>query len=300
MLGSLHDAEDVMQETLMAAWRGLDSFQERASVRTWLYRIATNRCLNWLRGANRRAPEEWRLPVQPPEANRIGEVAWLEPYPDVALEGLPDASPGPEALYESRESISLAFTTALQLLPPRQRAVLVLRDVLGFRAGEVAQMLETTEESVTSALKRARAGVQRELFPERERPPVAGSAMERALVERLTDAYTTGNLDQLVELLTEDVRLAMPPVPLEYEGRELTARFLRVVAFREGRRFRLVATRANMQPAFGVYVVDRQAPLARALGMQVFTLSGPRIAAITHFADTSLLSRFGLPRSLDI
>ncbi len=176
----------------------------------------------------------------------------------------------------------------------------MLRDVLGFRAGEVAHMLEATEESVTSALKRARAGVQRELPTERERPPVAGSDMERALVDRLTEAYTAGDLDRLVALLTEDVRLAMPPVPLEYEGLELVTHFLRVVAFREGRRFRLVATRANMQPAFGIYVVERQAPLARALGMQVFTLAGPHIAAITHFADTSLLSRFGLPRSLRI
>jgi len=298
MLGSLHDAEDVMQETLMAAWRGLDNFQERASVRTWLYRIATNRCLNWLRGASRRAPEELRLPVQPPEANRMGEIAWLEPYPDLALEALPDTSPGPEALYEARESISLAFTVALQLLPPRQRAVLVLRDVLGFRAGEVAHMLETTEESVTSALKRARAGVQRELPADRERPPVPGSAMERALVDRLTEAYAEGDLDQLLALLTEDVRLAMPPVPLEYEGRASVMGFLRIVAFRDGRRFRLVATRSNMQPAFGIYVVERQAPVARALGMQVFTLAGPHIAAITHFADTSLLSRFGLPRSV--
>jgi len=300
MLGSLHDAEDVMQETLMAAWRGLDNFQERASVRTWLYRIATNRCLNWLRGASRRAPEELRLPVQPPEANRMGEIAWLEPYPDLALEALPDTSPGPEALYEARESISLAFTVALQLLPPRQRAVLVLRDVLGFRAGEVAHMLETTEESVTSALKRARAGVQRELPADRERPPVPGSAMERALVDRLTEAYAEGDLDQLLALLTEDVRLAMPPVPLEYEGRASVMGFLRIVAFRDGRRFRLVATRSNMQPAFGIYVVERQAPVARALGMQVFTLAGPHIAAITHFADTSLLSRFGLPRSLRV
>jgi RNA polymerase sigma-70 factor (ECF subfamily) len=300
MLGSLHDAEDVMQETLMAAWRGLDTFQERSSVRTWLYRIATNRCLNWLRGASRRAPEEMRLPVQPPEANRLGEVAWLEPYPDAALEGLPDTSPGPEALYESRESISLAFTTVLQLLPPRQRAVLVLRDVLGFRAGEVAHMLETTEESVTSALKRARASAQRELPAGREGPPAPESAMERALVERLTQAYTAGDLDQLVALLTDDVRVAMPPVVLEFEGLELATRFLRTVAFRDGRRFRLVATRANMQPAFGVYVVERQAPLARAIGLQVFTLAGPRIAAITHFADTSLLSRFGLPRSLSV
>jgi RNA polymerase sigma-70 factor (ECF subfamily) len=300
MLGSLHDAEDVMQETLMAAWRGLDTFQERSSVRTWLYRIATNRCLNWLRGASRRAPEEMRLPVQPPEANRLGEVAWLEPYPDAALEGLPDTSPGPEALYESRESISLAFTTVLQLLPPRQRAVLVLRDVLGFRAGEVAHMLETTEESVTSALKRARASAQRELPAGREGPPAPESAMERALVERLTQAYTAGDLDQLVALLTDDVRVAMPPVVLEFEGLELATRFLRTVAFRDGRRFRLVATRANRQPAFGVYVVERQAPLARAIGLQVFTLVGPRIAAITHFADTSLLSRFGLPRSLSV
>lgn len=177
---------------------------------------------------------------------------------------------------------------------------LVLRDVLGFRAAEVAHMLETTEESVTSALKRARASVQRELAAERERPPLPGSATELELAGRLTDAYTSGDLDRLVELLTEDVRVAMPPVPLVYEGRESTVRFLRLVAFRDGRQFRLVATGANMQPAFGIYVVERHAPVARALGIQVFTLSGPRITAITHFADTSLLARFGLPRSVSL
>jgi RNA polymerase sigma-70 factor (TIGR02960 family) len=152
ILGSVHDAEDALQETLLAAWQGLGGFQERSSLRTWLYRVATNRCLNALRSASRRPAMDWSIPgVEPLEPTRLGEVVWLEPHPDVLLEGLADNPPGPEARYETSEAISLAFVMALQFLPPRQRAVLILHDVLGFHAGDVADMLDTTVESVTSA-----------------------------------------------------------------------------------------------------------------------------------------------------
>ena len=166
MLGSLQDAEDALQETLLAAWRGLAGFEGRSSVRTWLYRVATSRCLNALRAGGRRPPAAAAGPLaDPPDPTRLGEVTWLQPYPDSLLDGVPDTAPGPEARYEASESISLAFVTALQVLPPRQRAVLILRDVLGFRASEAAAMLGTTEESVTSALKRARAGLRDRLGP---------------------------------------------------------------------------------------------------------------------------------------
>ncbi|HEX6257601.1 MAG TPA: RNA polymerase subunit sigma-70, partial [Euzebyales bacterium] len=172
MLGSFQDAEDALQDTLLAAWRGLGGFEERASIRTWLYRIATNRCLNALRSASRRPAREWGNPeVEPPEPTRLGEVVWLEPYPDALLEGAIDVPLGPEARYEQTEAISLAFVTALQVLPARQRAVLVLREVLGYRASEVADMLDSTVDSVNSLLKRARATVQRRLPPTGERAP---------------------------------------------------------------------------------------------------------------------------------
>ncbi len=164
MLGSFQDAEDALQDTLLAAWRGLEGFEERSSIRTWLYRIATNRCLNALRSASRRPAKEWDVPeVQPPEPTGFGEVVWLEPFPDSLLEDAMDVPLGPEARYEQTEAMSLAFVTALQVLPPRQLAVLILRDVLGFHAGEVAGMLDSTVDSVNSALKRARAGLQRRL-----------------------------------------------------------------------------------------------------------------------------------------
>ena len=300
ILGSAQDAEDALQETLLATWQGLGGFQGRASIRTWLYRIATSRCLNARRSASRRPRMEWPLPeVDPPEPTRLGEVVWLEPYPDVLLEGLADRTPGPEARYEATEAISLAFVTALQLLPPRQRAVLVLRDVLGFHAHEVAHILESTPESVTSALKRARATLQRRLPPsgEGEPPPAPNSAVEQELIQRLTRAYDTGDVDGVVALLTEDVWVAMPPVPLEYQGRELAARFHAAVTFRQGRTYRLVATRANGQPAFGMYVRDPHATLLHANGLMVLTLAGRRISAMTRF-DNSVLARFGLPRTL--
>ena len=300
ILGSVQDAEDALQDTLLAAWQGLVGFEERASLRTWLYRIATNRCLNALRSAGRRPPMPWPLPdVEPPEPTRLGEAPWLEPYPDALLEGLPDTPPGPEARYETSEAISLAFITALQVLPPRQRAVLILRDVLGYHASEAADMLDSTVESVNSALKRARATVGRRLEPyERdEPPPTPGSADEAELVAGLTRAYETGDVESLVALLTEDVRVAMPPVPLEYEGRDLVARFHAAVTFRHGRTYQLVPTRANGQLAFGAYLRNPSDGVRHAVGLLVVTITGDRISAITRF-DNSGLGRFGLPRTL--
>jgi RNA polymerase sigma-70 factor (TIGR02960 family) len=289
MLGSLQDAEDALQETLLAAWRGLDGFQERASIRTWLYRIATNQCLNARRSASRRPAVKWNVPdVEPPEPTRLGEVVWLEPCPDTLL--------GPDARYEQTESVSLAFVTALQALPPRQVAVLVLRDVLGFHADEVADMLDTTVESVTSALKRARAGLQRRLRPaDREPPPALGSPAEDAIVARFVHAWESADLDALVDLLTDDIFLSMPPMPFEYEGRAVAARFCAGI-FRAGRRFELVPTRANGQPAFGAYLRG-SGGISHGTGLYVLTLSGDRICAMTRF-ENSVLPSFGLPRSL--
>jgi RNA polymerase sigma-70 factor (ECF subfamily) len=285
ILGSVQDAEDALQDTLLSAWQGLAGFEGRASVRTWLYRVATSRCLDALRSASRRPLMSAPPPgLDPPEPTRLGEVLWLEPYPDVLLEGFPDSAPGPGARFEALESVSLAFITALQLLPPRQRAVLILRDVLGFHASETAQILDTTQESVTSALKRARASLQRRQPPagEREPPPPPNSAAE---------------VDGIVALLTDDAWLTMPPLPLQYQGRELAARFLTATAFRPGWTSRLIATRANGQPAFGFYVRDPQAGVSHAIGLLVLTLSGSRICAMTRF-DNSVLPRFGLPRTL--
>ena len=299
ILGSALDAEDALQETLLAAWQGLAGFEGRSSVRVWLYQIATRRCLNALRSASRRPPMDWPPPgVELPEPTRLGEVAWLEPYPDVLLEGLADTAPGPEARYEASEAISVAFVTALQLLPPRQRAVLILRDVLGFRASETANTLDCTEESVTSALKRARAALQYRARSADREPPPPGSARERALVQRFTQAYEAGDVHEIVALLTDDAWLIMPPVPLQYQGRELAARFWAATAFRPGRSARLVPTRANGQPAFGLYIRDPQAPVAHANGILVLTLAGSQISAVTGFLDNSALPIFGLPRTL--
>jgi RNA polymerase sigma-70 factor (TIGR02960 family) len=300
ILGSAQDAEDALQETLLAAWQGLPGFEGRASVRTWLYQIATRRCLNALRSASRRPQMDWPPSgVELPEPTRLGEVVWLEPYPDVLLEGLADAAPGPEARYETREAISVAFVTALQLLLPRQRAALILRDVLGYRASEAAQILDCTEESVTSALKRARAALtyQRTQSPGHQSPP-PGSAAEQELVHRFTQAYQAGDVQAVVALLTDDAWLVMPPVPMQYQGRELAARFWAATGLRPGRASRLVPTRANGQPAFGLYVCDPNAPVAHASGILVLTLAGSQISAVTGFLGTSVLHLFGLPRTL--
>ena len=176
ILGSVQDAEDMLQETLLAAWRGLDGFEGRSTVRAWLYRIATNRCLNALRDSGRRS-----VPVRPdlPQPTRVGEPTWLEPYPDAMIEGVTDLAPGPATRYELKESVALAFVTGLQHLPPRQRAVLVLRDVLGFHADEVAEMLDTSAASVNSALQRARGTLEARPAVSRERAPLA-ALRERA------------------------------------------------------------------------------------------------------------------------
>ncbi len=292
MLGSLQDAEDALQDTLLAAWQGLDGFEGRASIRTWLYRIATNRCLNARRAASRRPAKEWNVPnVEPPPPTRLGEVVWLEPYPDAVLDGAMAGPLGPEARYEQSESITLAFVTALQALPPRQVAVLILRDVLGLRAAEVAEMLDSTVGSVNSALKRARAGLRHRQGD--ESAPAARS--EDALVAEFVRAYEAADLDAVVALLTDDVFVSMPPMPFEYEGRDAVARFFASI-FGAGRRFDLVPTRANGQPAFGTYLRTPEG-ISHGVGLIVVTLAGDRICAMTRFENTVLPS-FGLPRSL--
>ncbi len=268
IVGSLQDAEDLVQETLLAAWRGLDGFEERSSMRTWLYRIATNRCLNFLRDRGRRP-----VPAMPPAPEPTGrpEPLWLDPYPD--------------ELYEQREAIGLAFMTALHALPPRQRAVLVLRDVLGFSAAEVAEMLEVGVGAVTSALHRARSAAPRS----RDEAPLPGSPAEREVVARFTRAFAEGDVAGVVALLTADARLTMPPFPLEYIGPAAIAEFLSTVP--AGGRLelvRLVETRANGQPAFGAYVDgDRY-------GIMVLTLRGEAISAITGFTNPAVFPAFGL------
>lgn len=299
ILGSLQDAEDLLQETLLAAWRGLDTFEGRASMRSWLYRIATNRCLNALRDSGRR-------PIDPrtdlPTPTRMAEPVWLEPYPDVMLEGLADRASGPEVRYETKEAVALAFVTGLQHLAPRQRAVLVLRDVLGFSASEVADMLEVSEASVNSALQRARGAL--ESRPSlgagaRERAPLPSSAVERELLTEFAEAFEEGDADRIVKLLTDDALLSMPPEPAEYEGREAIHAFLRDrFALTERRPARLVPTRANGQPAFGHYIGDAHSAIMRFTRVIVVTLEGDRISALTAFADTGILPAFGLPRVL--
>ncbi|RVX45048.1 RNA polymerase sigma-70 factor (ECF subfamily) [Nonomuraea polychroma] len=300
ILGSVQDAEDLLQETLLAAWRGIGGYEERASLRTWLYRIATNRCLNALRAGARRPHPAYRPEVPLPEpSHRRAEPSWLEPYPDVLLDEIADHMPGPEARYEVRESVSLAFLAALQQLPPRQRAVLVLRDVLGFRAVEVANILDTTENAVTSALKRARSALSHELpGPDRESAPLPNSPQERRIVADFSRAFEAGDVDAIVAMLTNDAWLTMPPLPLEYQGVDAIWHFLATVALRDGRRHVLIPTRANGQPAFGYYIRDPRTPILHAHGVLLLTLAGNRINALTRFHDNALLTIFGLPRSL--
>jgi RNA polymerase sigma-70 factor (TIGR02960 family) len=302
ILGSLQDAEDVLQETLLSAWRGLAGFEERSSVRTWLYRIATNRSLDAVRASTRREPE-----VSPringltaPEPSRYGEVPWLTPYPDVLLD-LPDPTPGPEAVVELHEATSLAFVTALQLLPPKQRAVLILRDVLGYRAAEVAELLDTTVESVTSALKRARATLDSDdtLAERRTRPPAPApdSPEERRLIEAYVDAFSTHDVSKLVAILSEDVWLKMPPLPFEYHGRDAAIAFFEAIVHPQGRTLRFVHTRANGCPASGMYALDPVTGTWRANGLIVVGFAGDRVCEITRF-EVGTMAGFGLPRIL--
>jgi RNA polymerase sigma-70 factor (TIGR02960 family) len=297
IVSSTQDAEDLVQETLLAAWRGLGGFEGRASVRAWLYRIATNRSLDALR-ANRRRSEDQPM-TQMPEPTRWTEPVWLQPYPDVLLEGIADDAPGPDARYEAKEAIGLAFMVGLQHLAPQQRAVLVLRDVLGYRAAEVGVMLDTSETSVNSLLRRARAAFESRLpATGRERAPLPNSKLEREIVGRFAESVENGDVDAMVALLTDDAWLTMPPLPHAYQGRDTIRAFLRGGEQRRGTPLRIVATRANRQPAFGAYLPAPDTGIARAYALFVLTLEGCHIAAITWFADSGVFGQFGLPRTL--
>ncbi len=299
MLGSLEDAEDLLQETLLAAWRGLERFQGRSSLRAWLYRIATNRCLNHLRGRGPQPPSP-EPPFQPPEPTSLEDPGWLEPYPDALLEGVADAAPGPDARYETREALELSFIAGLQKLPPRQRATFVLRDVLGFHTYEVVEMLDASEASIKSALQRARATLsQHGPVACREQAPAPRSPAEREVVQRFADAFLSADLDGLLMLLTDDALLTMPPAPHEYRGLPAIAAFQKAsFAYRGARRVELLPARANGQPAFAAYVEDPQTLIARAAGLIVLGLRGERIAAISRFHYDHLFPRFGLPLEL--
>jgi RNA polymerase sigma-70 factor (TIGR02960 family) len=300
ILGSLADAEDMLQETLIAAWRGLDQFQGRASLRAWLYRIATNRCLNALRDAGRRIPTEPVPPFQPPDPSHRSEVTWLQPYPDALLEQLPEQAPGPETRYETREAVELAFVVALQRMPPRQAATLVLRDVLGYPSAEVAAMLGTTETAVKGALQRARAALDARRDARRPPAPAPGSAEERRLIRRVAEAFTAADIERLVALLMDDAWLSMPPAPHEYHGIPAITEFLRSsMRILDTRRLILVPTRANTQPAFSAYLAESGMTGAGPAGLIVLTLTGDRIGAITRFHTNSLMPRFGLPERVE-
>ncbi len=321
MLGSLQDAEDLVQETFLRAWRGLAGFKGDASFRSWLYRIATNVCLTALakRASARRALPETQAPPaasdQMPEGAPATEIAWLEPYPDAALEGIADDAPGPDARYELHEAVQLAFVAAIQLLPPRQRAVLLLRDVLGWSATETAGLLDTSVASANSALQRARATLGKR-FPTGQPTSLSTSLpapddQQRALLDRYVRTWEDADLDGLVALLREDAVLSMPPWPQWYRGRAAIRAFFGWAlgsaacgSLRSPRSYRLVLTAANRQPAFAVYcrVADEVAESAgsewRAHAIQLVTLQGDAIAALTTFRDPQLFAAFGFPATL--
>jgi RNA polymerase sigma-70 factor (TIGR02960 family) len=286
LLGSVQDAEDLVQETLLAAWRGLDHFEERASLRSWLYRIATNRSLNAIRARGRRPATEDTM--RPSGTRRAIDPIWLEPYPDSAL---PDPAPGPEARYEQREAIQLSFIVALQQLPAKQRAALVLRDVLGFRTDEAASILETTPQSIKAALQRARVTLDTYTV-EREQAPLPDSPTERNLLANFSDAVETGDTARLLTLLGPDARVTMPPTPGELIGHEAIGRYLDRTAEARGAPLKVRPTRANGQPALSCYL--RSEPW----GMMVLTLSGSKVDEITLFTDPALPGRFGLPEHI--
>jgi RNA polymerase sigma-70 factor (TIGR02960 family) len=291
MLGSLQDAEDAVQESLLKAWLAVAGFQGRSSVRTWLYRIATNHCLNQLRAAKRRLSAGDPAPSATPTGEDA--VRWLQPYPDDVLEGIPDDAPGPEGRYESREAISLAFVRALQLLPPSQRAALLMRDVLGFPASEAAELLDVTVDSLNGSLKRARA-----LLSEANLNLSAAAEPDAELLERFVTAFTVGAVDDLVALMTDDIWVRMPPLPFEYHGLDAAGAFFASVAAHRRTIELMVPVGANRQPAWGEYVRDLVAGTLHLVGIVVIRTRAGKIDEITHF-DTATASRIGLPRTLD-
>ncbi|MDX6241600.1 MAG: hypothetical protein QOG10_6424 [Kribbellaceae bacterium] len=297
MLGSFDDADDALQDALLAAWRGLATFQARASVRTWLYRVATNTCLNLVRTASRRPQLAEPLPATAPAPTGSERVTWLQPYPDTLLDGLPDSDPGPDARAEQNEAVSLAFVTALQLLSPRARAVLILRDVLGFSAREVADALDSTESAIAMTLSRARGSLRDKSHSPLRSRARANTSAEATLVRRLAAAFTAHDVGTVVSLLAEDVRIAMPPLAAIWEGRQRAGEFLAEVAFRLVPEARFVEARANRQPALAVYSRDDMSGLWHGSGLLVITLRGDQVAGLTRF-ESHTLRAFGLPRSL--
>jgi RNA polymerase sigma-70 factor (ECF subfamily) len=303
MLGSVQDAEDALQEALLHAWRGLQGFAGRSSLRSWLYRITTNACLDVIaRRPTRVLPMDYGTPSDPhpgPFAP-IVESVWIEPYPDETFD-LGDRYLGPEARYEQRESVELAFAAALQHLPAQQRAVLILREVLGFSAKEVADMLDSTVASVNSALQRARKATDERLPDESQQATLRSLGDERVhdLVETYVQAWERGDVDTIVALLTDDATITMPPCPTWFQGRDAVAGFLAAFAFaRGGRRVRLVPTRANGQPAFGSYRWEDRTGAYEPVSLHVLTLRDARIEEINTFVDPTMFGRFGLPERL--
>jgi RNA polymerase sigma-70 factor (ECF subfamily) len=303
MLGSLQDAEDLVQETLLRAWRGIERFEGRASVRSWLYRIATNACLNALASrsnARRLLPEAHGPPSDRlPDGGPAAEITWLEPYPDALLEGIADAAPGPDARYELHESVQLAFVAAIQHLPARQRAVLLLRDVLGWSAAETAILLDASLPSVNSALQRARATLGQRLPNGQTDSQAAPDDRQRLLLERYVQTWESADLDGFIALLREDTILSMPPNPEWYLGPAAIRRFL-AYAWKAGgptgRRF--LPTAANGQPAFALYAHGHSATEFPAHSIWLLTLRDDAIAGLTGFIDARLFARFGLPAAL--
>lgn len=300
LLGSLTDAEDVLQETWVAAWRGLGGFAGRSSLRTWLYRVATNRCLNARCNAQRRLTPEPVPPFAAPEPTRRDAVTWLQPYPDELLERVPDPEPGPAAVHETRADVELGFVTALQRLPPRQIAVVVLSDVLGFGQPEVAQMLKVSPTVVKGLRQRGRAGLARHHDSAHRPAGGAGSATERDLAARFTTAFTAGDVDAVVMLLTDQAWLAMPPAPHTYVGPAAVAEFFRAsFGWRRNLGCTLLPTRANGQPALGCYYGETDHASTRTpAGLIVLTMTGSRIGGITGFLYADLQRWFGLPATV--
>ena len=296
-LGSLQDAEDALQETLLRAWRGLGGFQNGKLLRPWLYRIATNASLDAIAKRPKRVVHLDEAPWQPHDGpgTPLVEQIWLDPYPDEHL-GLADGHAAPEARYEQRESVELAFIAALQHLPARQRAVLILREVLGFSAREVAQSLDTTAASVNSALQRARKTVAEKL-PDRSQQQTMRSLGDdglRGLVERYVAAWESRNVDAMVSLLVEDATFAMPPFPCWFSGRDDVVAFMS----RWTPTLRHVATSAGGQPAIAWYILDEERGAYLPAAIEVLALEGDRVKEIVAFADLELFPRFGLPDEL--
>ena len=302
MLGSVPDAEDALQEALLRAWRGLPRFEGRSSLRSWLYKVATNACLRLIERRPRRVlPIDYGPEADPHDGpgEPLVESVWVDPYPDAKL-GLEDGPAGPEARYEQRESVELAFIAALQHLPARQRAVLILRDVLGFSAREVAEALETTPASVDSALQRAHKSVD-ERLPEQSQQATLrslGDVALRDVVERYVDAWERGDVEAVVAMLAENATIAMPPIPTWYRGRDAVAAFLRGWPLAGERRWRLLPAQANGQLAVAHYIWDGEKGSFIAHSINVLGLRGARIQEITAFLEPETFLRFGLADEL--